>query len=121
MVNLNIAKKHIESLYFGTFTAIQRIKQKNEETKITEFIEEEYIIDQPCKLSFKNFTSTTVDGNAKSSLTTKLFFPPEIELKEGSKLIVKQNNKEYILSNSGVVRNGINHNEVEVINFDKWV
>ena len=120
MVDFNIARKHIESLYLGTFSAYERVKMKNPETKVTEFVEQEYISNQPCKLSFKYFTSTSGDTTAATSLTTKLFYAPEITLKEGSKLVVNQNGREYILCNSGIVRYGINHNEVEVTNFDKW-
>lgn len=117
---LKLAKKHIEKLYLGTFSAIERVKSKNPKTGLTEFVEQTYIENQPCKLSFKTFNSTG-DGVASALfLSTVLFYSPDLELKSGSKVIVQQNGKEYILKNSGVVRAGINHNECRLDEWDDW-
>ena len=63
---------------------------------------------QPCKLSYKNITSTTDEKVAKLVQTIKLFISPNINIKAGSKLII--NDKEYVRSGESAIYP--NHQEI---------
>ena len=120
MVNLTIARKHIEKLYFDKFSAIRRVKAKDPETGITGFSEETYVENQPCKLSFESFPQSGDGVAAALSFHAKLITSPDLDIKEGSKIIAIKKGKEYILKNSGIPRMGINHQEINCGEWDDW-
>ena len=87
-----LARQALESLYKGTCTVYEYQSVKDPITKITSTEEVVVLIDQPCKLSFKNITSVNqLDNVPNISQGVKLFIAPDIVIKAGSKITVTQN------------------------------
>ena len=89
-------RKAIEMLYRDKCTIVEYQPIKDPMTKRTNNKEVIVLENQPCKLSYKNVTSTEQGKVAKLEQTIKLFISSDIEIKAGSKLII--NNKEYVRS-----------------------
>lgn len=104
---LEAARKAIESTYTGVCTVIEFRNIKDEKTKITNTnVEVAAIENQPCKLSFERINAAVqTETMALISQSTKLFISPEIEIKPGSRIIVKQNGitDEYYASGEAAV------------------
>lgn len=120
MVNLSVARKHIESLYLDTCNVIEYQSIKDTETGITSKQEVVVYENIPCKLSFNRFPQTGEGVVDSLSFLGTIFLSPDLVIKEGSKFVVSKGNKTYELSNSGVPRMGINHQEIQVGLFDRW-
>ena len=120
MKNLSIAKKHIEKLYLDIATVIEYREVEDEETHISDF--KEIIVHEniPCKLSFNRFPQSGEGVASSLSFLATIFLAPDLEIKEGSKIVIEKNGKVYELSNSGVPRMGINHQEIQVNEFKGW-
>lgn len=120
MIDLSVAKKFIESLYIDTCNVYEFAHVTDEETGITS--QEEVLVHEnvPCKLSFNRFPQSG-DGVASGlSFLGVVFCAPDLEIKEGSKIVIVKNGKTYTLANSGVPRMGINHQEITVSEWKKW-
>ena len=100
----NAARKAIESTYSGVCTIIERRDVRDEKTKITRKNNEVVVVEnQPCKLSFEKANAVSqTETAAVQSQGAKLFIAPEIAVKPGSKIIVKQNGATTVFSASGV-------------------
>lgn len=110
---MNKSRKAIELLYRDKCTIVEYQPIKDPISKRTSNKEVVVLENQPCKLSYKNITSTTDGKVAKLTQTIKLFISPNIEVKAGSKLIItNQNNvtKEYARSGEPAIYP--NHQEV---------
>ncbi|EQF23462.1 putative phage protein [Clostridioides difficile CD160] len=110
---VNKSMKAIELLYRDKCTIVEYKPIKDPVSKRTNNKEVIVLENQPCKLSYKNITSTADGKVAKLEQTIKLFISPDIEIKAGSKLIItNQNNvtKEYIRSGETAIYP--NHQEV---------
>ncbi|MFL8266613.1 hypothetical protein Q3326_11430, partial [Clostridioides difficile] len=81
-------RKAIEMLYRDKCTIVEYQPIKDPVTKRTNNKEVIVLENQPCKLSYKNITSTTDEKVAKLVQTIKLFISPNINIKAGSKLII---------------------------------
>ncbi len=89
---VNQARAAIESMYTGVCDIIEYGDKRDAETKITRKSEVTMIKDQPCKLSFERLSSAgQTETAAGISQGVKLFIAPEIRIKSGSKIVVKQN------------------------------
>ena len=107
------ARKAIEVFYEHTCTVIEYGKYKDPITKQTKLGEKTVLENQPCKLSF----STVKASNQTESVNQvqqiiKLFVAPEVEIKEGSKIIVTHNGKVSEYKNSGVPSIFPTHQEI---------
>ena len=113
------ARKAFESLYDGTFTVVEHQKVKNPD-HTTGFSDVEVLKDQPCRLSFAS--SPIAGGGDVSALTqtVKLFYSPEIRVKEGSKITVTQNGIETQYRQSGTPMVYATHAETELELFKGW-
>lgn len=120
MIDLSVAKKFIESLYIDTCNIYEFQHVVDETTGITS--QQEVLVhkDIPCKLSFNRLPQTGDGAASSSSFLGTVFCAPDLEIKEGSKIVIEKNGKVYTLSNSGVPRMGINHQEITVSNWEKW-
>ncbi|MCC0658339.1 hypothetical protein IC175_17425 [Clostridioides sp. ES-S-0123-01] len=110
---VNKSRKAIELLYRDKCTIAEYQPVKDPITKRTNNKEVVVLENQPCKLSYKNITSTEQGKVAKLEQTIKLFISPNISVKAGSKLIItNQNNvtKEYVRSGESAIYP--NHQEV---------
>ena len=119
-IDLTIAKKFIESLYVDACNVYEFQHVVDETTGITS--QQEVLVHEnvPCKLSFNKFSQTGDGVGGSLSFLARIFLSPDLEIKEGSKIVVAKNGKTYILANSGVPRMGINHQEIIVETWDKW-
>ncbi|MCC0696200.1 hypothetical protein [Clostridioides sp. ES-S-0048-02] len=102
------SRKAIELLYRDKCTIVEYKPIKDPVSKRTNNKEVIVLENQPCKLSYKNITSTEEGKVAKLTQTIKLFISPNINIKAGSKLII--NNKEYVKSGEPAIYP--NHQEV---------
>lgn len=86
-------RKALELMYQGKCTiVVQRTVQKANKATGTE--EETVCKDQPCRLSYSSFpTSTPGDGILKVNQLVKLFLAPEIEVPAGAKISVTQSGR----------------------------
>lgn len=115
------ARKAIEKMYVHTCTIVikDKVKQKDYSTKLVDKV---LIEDQPCRISFSAIS--TVNESSHSGLkqqTIKLFIAPEINIKEGSKIIVNHDGIESLFSKSGVPAVYPTHQEINLEIFKDWV
>ncbi|MFL8713024.1 hypothetical protein Q3304_19805 [Clostridioides sp. GD02377] len=94
-------RKAIEMMYRDKCTIVEYQPVKDPITKRTNNKEVVVLENQPCKLSYKNITSTEQGKVAKLTQTIKLFISPNINIKAGSKLII--NDKEYVRSGESAI------------------
>jgi hypothetical protein len=78
------------------------------------------IENQPCRLSFSSNPSATDGDIAEINQTVKLFFAPEIKVKEGSKIIVTQNGVTTEYKQSGTPAVYSCHQEIFLELFKGW-
>ena len=115
------ARKAMELLYEHTCTVIEYRKEKDSITKITGMKEVSVLENQPCKLSFSTSKSTQQTESANEiTQVIKLFIAPEIEIKEGSKLVINHNGKVSEYKNSGVPSIFPTHQEIVLELFKGW-
>lgn len=115
------ARKAIEKMYVHTCTIVikDKVKQKDYSTKLVDKV---LIEEQPCRISFSSIS--TVNENSHSGLkqqTIKLFIAPEVNIKEGSKIIVNHDGVESLFSKSGVPAVYPTHQEINLEIFKDWV
>ena len=117
---LSSAKQAINSLYNGLCTTYEYKEVTDPNTKRTNHNEVMVLENQPCRLSFKNI-STSKDGSV-SQLTqvTKLFIDSECTINPGSKIVVTQNNRTTEYKNSGEPAIYTNHQEIILELFKGW-
>ena len=112
-------RKALEKGYTELFTVTehQKITKPNHTTGFSDVV---VIENQPCRLSFSSSPSVKDGGVPEISQTVKLFFAPEITVKEGSKITVTQNGVTTEYKRSGTVASYPTHNEIVLELFDKW-
>lgn len=115
------ARKAIESTYEGACTIVEYDNITDEKSKITRQNEVVIIENQPCKLSFEKLNAAVQSESAAAiSQGTKLFIAPEINIKEGSKLIVTQDGVTSEYSASGKPAVYFSHQEIILELFGGW-
>ncbi len=118
---LVIARSAIESTFFGECDVVEFCKVKDPTTKITSNKEVRVLEGIPCRLSFSEKKaaerSETVTGIAGGA---KLFVAPDIDIKSGSKIVVRQDNMVREFCASGVPAVYPTHCEIELELFEKW-
>ncbi len=63
----------------------------------------EILKNQPCRISFQAVKSTQDEGAAEKMVqSVKLFLPSTIVIKEGSKITVSREGREFVYASSGV-------------------
>ena len=115
------ARKAFESLYDGTCTITEYGKRQKANKSIA-FSETVVLENQPCRLSYKtiNNTSSTETGASAVTQIIKLFIAPEIKVKPGSKIAVKQNDVVTEYQNSGEPAHYATHQEIILELFKGW-
>lgn len=112
-------REALEKGYDGIFTVTehQKVIKPN---KTTGFSDVDVLVDQPCRLSFSSSPSAS-DGNiAEINQTVKLFFAPEITVKEGSKITVTQNGVTTVYKQSGTPAVYSTHKEITLELWERW-
>ena len=115
------ARKAIESSYTGLCDITEYQSVKNEKSGITRQKAVTVVKEEPCRLSFEKITSAvqTDTGNAVSQ-GVKLFIAPELEIKNGSKVSVTQNNKTVEYAASGQAAVYASHQEIMLEVWKGW-
>lgn len=115
------AKSCLETVYEGTCTVVERRYVKDAVTKIKQPEESAVFKNQPCRLSFeKTATAVQTDTAAAVPQGVKLFLSPEIIVKPGSKIIVKQNGVCTAYAASGAPAVYATHQEIVLEKFKEW-
>lgn len=102
----------LERLWKDKCTIYKKDKVKNEQTKLTEFLEIAIFEDIPCKLSFESLSTSGKDNIATISQQIKLFLNSDIIIPSGCKIVVKRQDREFIYSQSGEAGVFANHQEI---------
>lgn len=112
-------RKALERGYDGTFTVTeyQKIIKPNHTTGFSEVI---VVENQPCRLSFSSSPASSEGDVSTINQTVKLFFAPEIKVKEGSKITVTQNGVTADYKCSGVPAVYSSHVEIILELFKGW-
>ena len=111
----------LERLWKDRCSVIVKEKQTDPSTKITDFVENFLLQDQPCKLSFETLTATKGDGTAAAFQSVKLFLSLDVTIPLGSKIVVTRPSgtvMEY--ANSGQPGMFTNHQEIQLTLFKGW-
>lgn len=117
MVKIRRAK---ELMYIGLCTVIEYRKVKKE-NKSTGFEEVTVLENIPCKLSFKNISSSIENDKASViNQSISLILAPEVKINPGSKIIVTQNKIITIYKNSGESAVYSTHQEIILELFKGW-
>ncbi|WP_196603084.1 hypothetical protein [Pectinatus frisingensis] len=110
-----LARKAQQLLYDGKCTVYEHKKTRNTITHETTGEEIPVHINIPCRLSFNSSPATdktqTVDTLSQN---IKLFISPDIIIKAGSKIDVKQNNNTTVYKNSGQPAIYATHQEINL-------
>lgn len=112
----------IEKLYEDVCTAFILEDYKDPITKITKKQERALFENQPCRLSFKNLSTTIKkEGPAEVVQVTKLFIAPELKIPAGSKIVVTQKSgRTTEFSYSGVPAVYPSHQEIILKLFEEY-
>lgn len=115
-------RKAIESLYKGLCDIYNFVSEKDEKTGRIKNSREVKINDEqiPCRLSFSTLGLTNQEDGGRLNQVIKLFLNPEIEIKPNSKIVVWQNGRMNVYTNSSVPAVYSNHQEVVLTILDKW-
>lgn len=112
MVNLSVARKHIEMLYldrcdiyeFQTVVSSEDYTTSMEEVLVHE--------DVPCKLSEQHTTNSQDGVVEREWKRITLIINPDIEVKAGSRIVVTRGGKSTSYKNSGTPSRFFNHQQI---------
>lgn len=114
------ARKEFAKLYEDKCNVYEYVKEKqvNGSTAHKEKLVQS---DIPCRISFKTVTQLSENSqNAQQVQAIKLFIPPDIHIKAGSKLEISRNGAVTAYKNSGVPALYATHNEISLEIFKEW-
>ncbi|MDD3049722.1 MAG: hypothetical protein PHR06_01100 [Candidatus Cloacimonetes bacterium] len=117
---MTAARSAIETLYNGTCTVTEYQSYKKD-NKSTGHQEVPVLENQPCKLSFSKINNTSQTETAAMVVqTAKLLIAPEIIIKPGSKVTIKQNGITTDYKKSGEPAIYETHQEIILELFKGW-
>lgn len=112
-------RQAMETMYRGRCTVTEH--QQYQEGGRTKYREVVVLRDQPCRLSFSSAPAAGAADPASPLLqTVKLFLPPDLEVRSGSKLTVTQNGTTTDYRGSGVPMRYGTHQEMMLELFWGW-
>lgn len=115
------ARAAVEGLYDGVCDVVEYGEVFNKGSGITRMKEAVVYENVPCRLSFeRGQTVRQTEGGAQVGQQGKLFIAPEINIKSGSKIIVKQCGRAAEYGFSGTAAVYPTHQEILVSPFGKW-
>lgn len=113
-------QRTLQKLWTDRCTVIVRVKKKDEQSKLTDFVEETLFEEEPCKLSFESL-STTREGNVPSlGQAAKLFLTNQKEVPAGSKIVVTRQGKTFTFARSGEPGWFTCHQEINLELWKRW-
>lgn len=90
----------MEKLYTDTCTIYGKVKQGS--GSFTKYVDGVVYENVPCRVSYQTISeSTQTMTTNNTSIVVKLFISPDIEVKEGSKIKVTRNGRDFIYRSSG--------------------
>lgn len=115
----------LATMYKDACSVVEHRKITDPITKKTGFDDVTVVEDQPCRLSYKQIPTTAGGNVASMDQQVKVFLPPEVEVKAGSKVIVTQHYdcRDDIVTEyaaSGVPAVYPSHQEVSLELFERW-
>ena len=113
-------KAALERLWKDRCKVIVRQGVRDPVTKITSFIEEVLVDNQPCKLSFERLTSTNGEPVAAVTQAVKLFLSQEVSIPPGSKISVTRGDLVTDYTQSGQPGVFTHHQEIQLELFKRW-
>lgn len=114
-------KKAVQSLWIGKATITVREGVLNENTGRTEPVERVTASDLSCRISFATVKSTEPDEEAARVVqTVTLYIDPSVEIPEGSKITVTQNDVTGDYERSGKAAVYTCHQEVPLELWEGW-
>ncbi len=112
----------IEKAYEGTCSVVEYRDVVDEVSGITRKEDVTVAEGVPCKLSFElNYPSEQTDTVSVISQRAKLFISPDVNVRNGSKIIVEQYGKKAEYCCCGETAVYPTHREIRVAPFVKWV
>ncbi len=110
----------VETLYSGRMDVVEYLPVEDEKTGITAHQEVTVLENVPCRLSYGKAAAATGGNAAENVQEIRVYFAPDISIRPGSKLVVRQNGMEAAYKASGVPRRYASHNEVALEYFERW-
>lgn len=110
----------LDILWTDTCTITRQVKQKNEETALTESVDEVIAENQPCRISFRSSSIANAVPAAKAPQETKLFLTNEITVPAGCKVVVSRNNKQGVFAYSSEAAVYSTHQEITLEKVERW-
>ena len=118
----DMVRAAIEKTYTGRMTLYESVNKQNEDTKITEKIKEIVAEDVPCRVSYKNISTVSEqDGAYKAVQEIKLFCSPDVNVTEGTTLVITQNGATNTYEKSGTPAMYTYHQEIILSLVEEWV
>lgn len=114
-------RRMIERAYEGICSVVEYRDVVDENSGITRKEEVTVAENLPCKLSFElNYPSEQTDTVSVISQRAKLFISPDVDVKNGSKIILEQYGKRAEYCCCGETAVYPTHREIRVAPFVKW-
>lgn len=104
-------RNRMEVLYTDTCTIYGKVKQGS--GSFTKYVDGVVLENEPCRVSYETISASTQTATTNNtSIVVKLFISPDIEVKEGSKIIVTRNGREFTYRASGKPAYFTTHQEI---------
>lgn len=111
-ITLEKHKEALKRLHIGTITVYVNETKENEETGFEEDVETELYKNVACRISYKNDeTSKLNDMTANANKIVDVFTDPDINILEGSRLVINWLGKTLELKNVGIAQYHYTHNK----------
>ena len=118
--NFKGLKMAINSLFDSTCNIYEYKECIDDKTKRTTYKEVLVLENQPCRISYKNISTTKESNVSELIQITKLFIDSEIKINPGSKIVVTKNGRSTDFKNSGEPALYSNHQEILLDLFKGW-
>lgn len=115
------AQRAIESTYRGTLTVFEQVSVTDPDTHLTRQQETPALSDVPCKLSYSSIAKNTeTETVAVKVQSMKVFIPPTVTIKPGSKLVIQQDGVSHTYCASGEPAIYPTHKEIALELFEGY-
>lgn len=120
-INLNSYSNAVKSLWDGKCTVTQQKSETDEATGREEVHEVNLYEDVPCRISFGSDVPTSMSANASfATQGVTLLIDKDINIPEGSKITVTQNEVTGVYSRSGKPAVYLTHQQISLELFKGW-
>lgn len=121
--NFDMQRKILEKMYTGLCNVYEFKKIMNDTTKLISMKETAVLSlsDIPCKLSYIKIQPTEKkSGAAELAVSGKLFLSPDLQIKPGSKIEVRQEGRTEFYESSGKAAVYPTHQEIMLKQTERW-